>query len=1156
VMNNNKKRWLLVFLIVLSVNSVLALDLAVSCTPTTTVGAKVSCDVSFSSEQATFSHFEGKLVIPTNLKYDSISASDGTNFDADYYSPDKIVIDHKKSGDEKLTKIFTVVFTALEGIGKLGINFNADDVYNSKLENIVLAKSSYESGAITITKAAVVGGSLPTGFCTDPKKTIDKGTINLIEASQYCDSSYKLITCGKEKKEGEWITVDKKQYVCDTGKFTECFNVFCPLTKDFAAAAVVNGVLPVAGFGALTNNNVGATDFTTAVDVASNTPFYTLFTADDQEVYFKYNGKIYVVSVYDVDQYKGTATVDVQSYVDDTFVVIDQPIELLLTSKNKLVFEEKQAGLNLEGDSAVDAYLGVYGYFQNDATKKLQLLITVNPQLNLDKFSEGTLLLPVKNTQKFQLNGEHSVLLSKTKTGPILSLGGEQYTDIGAIAEDMSVSGKEVLLDFGQKVSYQIVDSSLPIGVVKLSKGEGVLSTQYERFFTKDIKYDVSAETSYQICKSDAAVLNVVSVCDQTQKEKFSLSYETKVKEESGILYWYVQSNQSAVKKVQVFQLRDLTALKNEKATPFTQNMVLGKRLALKVDGKYYVLSHPVTQYMELSLLQLTSIEDGSVYIAEGNQEEVWFNLPLAKQVNVKLNLGKELSYDLSAKIKVSKDVNLVNELQTKVSTYGTTKLKVPDLGEMGIHKEDIKTLKDKMRITYTQDKKVENKELSLNVPAKVVVLEDSYDILVYYNKFTSGGADKFTKYADVYLLYDLGYKFEISHVFTDENFVYPLVKGGKIAFLYDQQYYLLGYGEQWDPKGVGFSIGKLQLTSMDGVTKYTQQSTPKGIVFDVGGKKIEIWYDSIKKLIYFKGATSAIYAENSVDLDTVFSVKLPDSSLTQKNVLAVTFGSTAAGTYHNCDNPSYKGLKGTFLLCGLVDGDETKATPIALNEPMLVDSKILVWYRAKTGEKKDVTLQKVYDLTVGGDYDFNKFTDWVGLKESLQAQKYPVLKDKDNYYELIGKGELSTFGLKKIPMGEISQIKMGSTEEGTQSGTIVIGNNLYLFKQSFEDNDIVLQMGKLYTKLLTKEMVNVTAGSSMSFVNGLDEIKYYLEVQKVGTTGKLVKIIVSEDQIDAKPFASFKLANEASKKVVLPNGKVIKVEVLDVTKGIVGVSQ
>ena len=77
-----------------------------------------------------------------------------------------------------------------------------------------------------------------------------------------------------------------------------------------------------------------------------------------------------------------------------------------------------------------------------------------------------------------------------------------------------------------------------------------------------------------------------------------------------------------------------------------------------------------------------------------------------------------------------------------------------------------------------------------------------------------------------------------------------------------------------------------------------------------------------------------------------------------------------------------------------------------------------------------------------------------------------------------------------------------------------------------------------------------------MSFVNGLDEIKYYLEVQKVGTTGKLVKIIVSEDQIDAKPFASFKLANEASKKVVLPNGKVIKVEVLDVTKGIVGVSQ
>ena len=798
----------------------------------------------------------------------------------------------------------------------------------------------------------------------------------------------------------------------------------------------------------------------------------------------------------------------------------------------------------------------MYGYFQNDATKKLQLLITVNPQLNLDKFSEGTLLLPAKNTQKFQLNGEHSVLLSKTKTGPILSLGGEQYTDIGTIADDKSVSGKEVLLDFGQKVSYQIVDSSLPIGVVKLSKSEGVLSTQYERFFTKDIKYDVSAETSYQICKSDAAVLNVVSVCDQTQKEKFSLSYETKVKEESGILYWYVQSNQSAVKKVQVFQLRDLTALKNEKATPFTQNMVLGKRLALKVDGKYYVLSHPVTQYMELSLLQLTSIEDGSVYIAEGNQEEVWFNLPLAKQVNVKLNLGKELSYDLSAKIKVSKDVNLVNELQTKVSTYGTTKLKVPDLGEMGIHKEDIKTLKDKMRITYTQDKKVENKELSLNVPAKVVVLEDSYDILVYYNKFTSGGADKFTKYADVYLLYDLGYPVEISHVFTDENFVYPLVKGGKIAFLYDQQYYLLGYGEQWDPKGVGFSIGKLQLTSMDGVTKYTQQSTPKGIVFDVGGKKIEIWYDSIKKLIYFKGATSAIYAENSVDLDTVFSVKLPDSSLTQKNVLEVTNKYSYGRKFHNCDNPSYKGLKGTFLLCGLVDGDETKATPIALNEPMLVDSKILVWYKAKTGEKKDVTLQKVYDVTVAGQYDFNKFTDWVGLKESLQAQKYPVLKDKENYYELIGKGELSTFGLKKIPTGEISQIKMESTEEGTQSGTIVIGNNLYLFNQYFEDNDIVLQMGRSFTKLLTKEMVNVTVGSSMSFVNGLDEEKYHLEVQKVGTTGKLVKIIVSEDQIDAKPFASFKLANEASKKVVLSNGKVIKVEVLDVTKGIVGVSQ
>ncbi len=108
------------------------------------------------------------------------------------------------------------------------------------------------------------------------------------------------------------LSENKKNYVCNENKmFTECFNNFCPLTKELTA---VKDTLVVSGFTDVTENKVGD-DITTAVDVALNTPFYTVFTKDDQEVYFKYNGKIFVIHVYDVDQYKGTATIEVSNVV-------------------------------------------------------------------------------------------------------------------------------------------------------------------------------------------------------------------------------------------------------------------------------------------------------------------------------------------------------------------------------------------------------------------------------------------------------------------------------------------------------------------------------------------------------------------------------------------------------------------------------------------------------------------------------------------------------------------------------------------------------------------------------------------------------------------------------------------------------------------------
>jgi len=613
--------------------------------------------------------------------------------------------------------------------------------------------------------------------------------------------------------------------VCDqsvVGKegWKKCVNGFCPLSKDLGDlvgkdVATIFEVSKLSGVVKVSADIVAdAKDLQNKENIS-----YSSLSETEKKVYFKYKESVYVVQIKEKseDPTLGKVVLEVKSLKDVNLPNALATINLALDANNPLKFPPKTLGVDVEGDKTPDVYVTATGFFdvKGDAVvgyslDKAKVLVLVSPYVDVVS-GTGKMILASDNGQEFAFNGKHPIVLTGSGENQVLYIDGKSnYIAKEYLSKDgVHYTSK----DKTQFINFKVLGQSGLFAVVQLSTAEaggGGLKQVYEDTLVADkelffgmgtVGQNTKAEPSLSICPDDPPKeVQGMSICYKNAKGE-----EVKDNIKAGgvkplgtsvpYVLWYMAPVGEADKMARAFSVFDLDVKKDSKFTPavvdesslsFTNNLASGRRVALhvEVDGKdnYYLLSHPEAKYFDFQQLNLTDISDAKrpMYKSEGDKSEVVFNLPLKKQVNVKLKFGdpsigkSSLTYELSSKTQVKTEVTLLNELQASVSTYGSTPFKDDDLlkslGTMAVSENDISLLKDTMMIKYgAQSTDV---ELSYRKPKEI-----NGNALLYYHTFTSGGLNAFTKYADVYLFYDLtDNKKTYTHAFDDVTFILPIV--------------------------------------------------------------------------------------------------------------------------------------------------------------------------------------------------------------------------------------------------------------------------------------------------------------------------------------------------------------------------------------------
>ena len=162
----------------------------------------------------------------------------------------------------------------------------------------------------------------------------------------------------------------------------------------------------------------------------------------------------------------------------------------------------------------------------------------------------------------------------------------------------------------------------------------------------------------------------------------------------------------------------------------------------------------------------------------------------------------------------------------------------------------------------------------------------------------------------------------------------------------------------------------------------------------------------------------------------------------------------------------------------------------------------------------------------------------WTGTANNLAEGKKPLLVKGPDILELSGGNELQLFKLSDKVVS--NPITMQSQQEAFENGTIVVGSEQVFFQKALVDTTIFLGINLLEHPILTEEGIDVnTQGQFVTEVGG--EV-FTIAVSKLGSN-LFVSITNSDNQFEYIGL----LPEGAMKTVLLSDGSVVKVEVLDV---------
>lgn len=608
-----------------------------------------------------------------------------------------------------------------------------------------------------------------------------------------------------------------------------------------------------------------------------------------------------------------------------------------------------------------------------------------------------------------------------------------------------------------------------------------------------------------------------------------------------------------------VFNLEQLGKLETKLSyEDFVSNLVdLQKRIALEFAGNLYLMGHS-GNVLTLPQINLTSYTEGSVtHYGSGSQSEKTVDFLVA---GGKITLSRQLTsppppFTLSVQTTeelLLKPVDLMNELSTSFSSQVPVKITNPvNYGILGqdtvSQNKDVLGFKPLFKVKGAAEGQ---QQLSLQFKKPFVdgsVLH-GYTLLYYYGAEQKDGG--LVKSARVYYYYNLTDATVDTHTFDDAFLDTFMGKGKEVALGLGSGYYVLSYAGATPSQKSFFEFEKLALASLDGSQKF--QPTVDGLQasFSVPEGTITVAVDqAVTKMTFSKKGTTEIAKEAVTEsFDPVIDYKY---TLVSGNIVNI-----AGVSYEICDKGAYLKYFDRVQLCQNGAFYKTIKTT-----DFLTEGNVLLYFKYDSELKqKKVVLVYYIDLAtskagaiVTNDHFFSLSPEKIGLGLKWNNEWYE-LGHMASLIKLDGDGFCDgvdyAFTGNAETLGGVGYVICQSNTIKEDKKVVSTTSLLKVVREVVETTgDVIFTFSPTTYKLASSIPVEVK--NTETFLEPAGDKSFVYDV-KVSYGTVLAEVMLS---VENSVFFKAALPEGVTRMVLLPDGKTIKVTVVDLQEGIVTVS-
>jgi len=785
----------------------------------------------------------------------------------------------------------------------------------------------------------------------------------------------------------------------------------------------------------------------------------------------------------------------------------------------------------------------------------------VGRQLNLEKFVEN---LQQGQRLSLTLDGEVYVVWKDQNINNFFAGLRARHLPNGELFELQDLpenkyqfavlADKAIVFDINLDGRSFTISAEKPAEALAVSPSVASLAANFEIPFTRDAPAQLQdlGATITPCADDSAAEVDVMRVClnnnEITTLNRAELTNYIHQGKTISLLYLF----ENGQKKGYVFWNQQVNKLESEvDHTRFVENMALGRRLAVTFAGNTYLLSHPVSDFSltNLELKRYAGVnEAGQETITSQTRSGSWKAIEFNLNEGGKIYLKREEAtppppFKISGKTTLELTTELFNLQDNLFTTVSTTNpVNLENYGLLKISDNDVNLdasfiLKVDNEGTTLPSQFIDN-ELNLNLGVPNADLLNH--VLFYYTEAQELGTEV-EKTAEIYYLYDISSAAQ-NRPFTND-FIQTLTGGKELALKYGDAYYVLWY--QGATSGTGlFKLNELRLRSLDG----SYQAPANVNNADLSVTFITPSGDVLVKITTGPPA-SISFSKRQVSLDTSgFNNEM--SLLLSAEVQSVINNNV----YYIADSESGKLIQNSVRIFA-----GSSYQQLIVDQPQIINN-LFFWYEGVVDNKKVVSVHIYLPLTADGQA-FIAGKDWAQFTVKMAEGKSIVYHwaDQDFVLSSTNLQQITPVNLvlKTVPEGmtyPVANYKL--SPDGLYNITFAYKSNLLELRQTWDSDfaNVLVNLHSLTEKLITVGGLNFTEGGA--FRSKVEGGNYLLKVKESELDPTQVETpllynlplnLISLEQ-NGEMVASFYLPEKQTKQLLLPDGDVINIKLINAT--------